>query len=84
MRTQVLLAAALACALASSARAAGFTPGEVLALDADTFAATIKKHHFVAVEFYAPVGDVSPGAPSVHSHSRLPDGLRAPYLGSGT
>jgi len=62
MRTQVLLAAALACALASSARAAGFTPGEVLALDADTFVATVKKHHFVAVEFYAPVGVVSRGA----------------------
>ena len=34
------------------------TPGEVLTLNADNFAGAIKKHAFIAVEFYAPVRTV--------------------------
>jgi hypothetical protein len=51
----VLLAA---CVLGGEASGAA-TPGEVLALDADSFAAAIKKHAFIAVEFYAPVSIAS-------------------------
>lgn len=53
----VALAVLTACILGSEAAAA--TPGEVLALDADNFAAAIKKNSFIAVEFYAPVSCIA-------------------------
>ena len=51
----VLLLVLAACLLGDKASAA--SPGEVLALDADNFAGALKKHAFIAVEFYAPVSE---------------------------
>lgn len=46
----------VACVLGSDAYTT--TPGEVMVLDADNFAAAIKEHAFIAVEFYAPVRSI--------------------------
>ena len=71
MNTRPLLVVAVSLlVLAASVlrgEAAAATPGEVLTLDVDNFAGAIKKHPFIAVEFYAPVRCVSYS----FAHSRL-------------